>query len=140
MKLIKSQIVLSLGLIAGTGSAASAADAGDPVHGKQIYLQSCAVCHSAGLEKQSLTGQGPLLAGVIGRKAASLSNFGYSKALSASGLTWDHSTLDRFIAAPSALVPGTTMVISLASASDRADLIAFLSTLRAIAVTGNPAS
>ena len=135
MNLTKRQIVLGLGLIAGASSAARAGDAGDAVHGKQIYMQSCAVCHSAGLEKQALTGQGPLLAGVVGRKAASLSNFGYSKALVASGLTWDAATLDRFITAPSALVPGTTMVISLASAGDRADLIAFLSGLKAVALT-----
>jgi glucose/arabinose dehydrogenase len=132
MKSIKHPVVLSLGLL---GFLANKSEAADPVHGKLLYLQSCAVCHSAGLEKQPLTGQGPLLAGVVGRKAASLTNFSYSKALVASGLTWDPATLDRFITAPGALVPGTTMVISVVSPGDRADLIAFLTTLKSVDVT-----
>jgi glucose/arabinose dehydrogenase len=129
MKLIKRPATLSLAIL---GFFANRSVAADPEHGKQIYLQSCAVCHSAGLEKQALTGQGPLLAGVVGRKAASLPNFAYSKALVASGLTWDQASLDRFITSPGTLVPGTTMVISVASPGDRADLIAFLSTLKPV--------
>jgi hypothetical protein len=127
MKSTKRNVTLSLALL---GLLAKTSDAADIAHGKQLYLQSCAVCHSAGLPNQPLTGQGPLLAGVVGRKASSLPNFGYSKALSASGITWDVATLDRFIAAPAALVPGTAMVISVANDSDRADLVAFLGALK----------
>jgi glucose/arabinose dehydrogenase len=137
MKSIKRPVTLSLAIL---GFLANRSDAADPAHGKQIYLQSCAVCHSAGLEKQALTGQGPLLAGVVGRRAASLSNFAYSKALVASGLTWDPATLDRFITSPGTLVPGTTMVISVASPGDRADLIAFLSTLKPVDLSASSAS
>jgi glucose/arabinose dehydrogenase len=137
MKSIKRPVTLSLAIL---GFLANRSDAADLAHGKQIYLQSCAVCHSAGLEKQALTGQGPLLAGIVGRKAASLSNFAYSKALVASGLTWDSATLDRFITSPGTLVPGTTMVISVASPGDRADLIAFLSTLKPVDLSASSAS
>jgi glucose/arabinose dehydrogenase len=75
-------------------------------------------------------GQGPLLAGVLGRPAASLPNFGYTKALQASHLAWDAATLDRFLASPGNVVPGTAMIVSMPSPADRADLIAFLATLR----------
>jgi hypothetical protein len=128
MKPFTRQLALTIVLLAGTGMSCRAA--GDPDRGKRVYQQSCAVCHSAGLEGQPVTGQGPLLAGVVGRRAASLGNFGYSKALQASGLTWDEATLDHFLAAPGTLVPGTTMVVSLADPADRADLVAFLGTLR----------
>jgi glucose/arabinose dehydrogenase len=131
MKSFKRQLALNLTLLAGAAVACGAA--GDPDHGRPVFQQSCAVCHSAGIAGQPVTGQGPLLAGVVGRQAASLSNFGYSKALHASGLTWDTATLDRFLEAPSALVPGTAMVVSLPSATDRADLIAFLGTLKSVA-------
>ena len=46
-----------------------------------------------------------MLAGVVGRRAASLSNFGYTKALAGSGITWDPATLDQFITSPTAVVP-----------------------------------
>lgn len=48
---------------------------------------------------------------VLGRRAASLPNFGYSKALRGSGLIWDAAALDRFLTNPTTAVPGTTMVV-----------------------------
>jgi glucose/arabinose dehydrogenase len=98
-----------------------------------FFQQNCALCHATGLEARPASGQGPVLAGVVGRPAASLGNFGYSKALEASHLKWDAATLDRFLSAPGKLVPGTAMVISVANPADRGDLIAFLATLRPVA-------
>ena len=109
--------------------------AGDPARGRMLYQQSCALCHVTGLETHPVAGQGPVLAGVFGRPAASVPRFGYTKALSASHLTWDASTLDRFLAGPGLLVPGTTMAVIVANQADRGDLIAFLATLRPISQT-----
>ena len=83
------------------------------------------MCHSTG----EASAQGPGLARVVGRKAASAHGFGYSPAMRASGLTWDAATLDRFLAAPSRVVPATTMPVALPVADDRRALIAFLGTL-----------
>ena len=107
--------------------------AGDSARGAILFQQSCALCHSTGKDARPPIGQGPLLAGVIGRSAASLPNFGYTKALEASQLTWDSATLDRFLAGPGALVPGTTMAVMVANPVDRRDLIAYLATLRPVA-------
>lgn len=116
-------------------SAARAADqtpaTGDAVKGKALFQQSCVICHATGQGDRPQAGQGPSLAGVLGRPAAALTNFGYTKALAASHLVWDSATLDKFLAAPPSVVPGTAMVIPTASASDRSDLIAFLATLKA---------
>jgi cytochrome c len=68
----------------------------------------------------------PNLSGVVGRKAASLA-FNYSAALKRSGLTWDRNTLDRYLAAPSRLVPGTRMTVTLSDTQQRSALIAYLS-------------
>jgi len=114
--------------------------AGDPGRGKILFQQNCALCHSSGLPGTPPTGQGPLLAGLMGRPAASLPSFGYSKALQASHLTWDAASLDRFLSGPNALVPGTLMVITVAQPSDRADLIAFLETLRPLPLRPEPPS
>ncbi len=102
---------------------------GDPVRGKAHFQESCALCHATGPEKQATAGQGPLLAGIVGRHAASLGGFGYTAALRASALTWDIATLDRFLAGPQVLVPGTAMLASIADATDRRDIVAYLETL-----------
>jgi glucose/arabinose dehydrogenase len=110
-----------------------AAPPGDPVRGKAFFQQNCALCHAdaLGAGNAAVTRQGPSLVGVTGRRAGTAPGFSFTKALADSGLTWDAATLDRFLAAPMAAVPGTTMPIAVASAADRRDLIAYLATLSA---------
>jgi len=107
---------------------------GSAERGKILFQQNCALCHSTGLPGAPLTGQGPLLAGVMGRPAASLPNFGYTKALQASGIIWNVASVDKFLSGPGAMVPGTLMVAVVPQSADRADLIAFLGTLRPLAL------
>ncbi|HVT56279.1 MAG TPA: c-type cytochrome, partial [Xanthobacteraceae bacterium] len=107
--------------------------AADAKHGSVLFQQSCALCHATGLDAKPAAGQGPLLAGVVGRRAASLADFGYTKALEESHLTWDAATLDRFLTSPTTMVPGTNMLIPIPDPTDRADVIAFLTTLRPVA-------
>jgi len=112
------------GALALSGTWAAAGDEGDPRRGAQAFRQ-CAACHS--LEPgRHLTG--PSLAGVVGRRAGAAEDFGrYSEALASSGLTWDRGTLDRWLANPQALVPGTSMRVQpIADPDTREDLIAFL--------------
>jgi glucose/arabinose dehydrogenase/cytochrome c2 len=123
---------VALGSFLATALTAQAADSpGDPAKGKVLFQQSCALCHASTLGPggQVVSGQGPSLVGVVGRAAASLPNFNYSKALHAYGVTWDQGTLDHFLEAPSVAVPGTTMPIPVPNADSRHDIIAFLSTL-----------
>jgi cytochrome c len=92
--------------------------------GERLFLQ-CRACHALGTAQEGKVG--PPLGGSIGRKAASVPGYAYSKALTAAGLTWDDATLDRWLAQPSALVPGTSMVYGgLAKPEDRQQLIAYL--------------
>lgn len=123
---------LALGsVLVSTLTARSADTPGDPAQGKVLFQQSCALCHATTLGPggQPVSGQGPSLVGVVGRPAASLSNFNYSKALHGSGLVWDRAALDHFLEAPSAAVPGTTMPIPVPNADSRHDIIAYLATL-----------
>jgi cytochrome c len=53
-------------------------------------------------------------------------DYAYSPALKAAGIVWDETTLDRWLADPQAMVPGTKMTFSVDDAQDRADVIAFL--------------
>ena len=115
-----SAIVLAV-LVCATP--ALGADA-NPNAGKNYFHQQCALCHSA--EPGDAGGaQGPDLNGVFGRQAASDRRFGYTKALQASHLTWDAATLDRFLAAPTTVVPGSAMVVAIPKDTDRANVIAY---------------
>jgi glucose/arabinose dehydrogenase len=92
--------------------------------GKNTFHQQCALCHSA--EPGDNGGaQGPNLNGVFGRHAASDPQFGYTKALKASNLTWDAATLDRFLTSPTTVVPGSAMVVAIPKETDRANVIAY---------------
>ena len=92
--------------------------------GKTFFRGQCALCHSA--EPGDNGGaQGPNLKGVIGRHAASNSDFGYTQALKSSNLTWDAASLDSFLTSPTTVVPGSAMVIAVPKADDRQNLIAY---------------
>ncbi|MDB6090843.1 MAG: sorbosone dehydrogenase [Gammaproteobacteria bacterium] len=92
--------------------------------GRNTFRQQCALCHSA-QPGDGGGAQGPDLNGVFGRKAASNSGFGYTKALRDSKLTWDAATLDRFLASPTTVVPGSAMVVAIPKDDDRANVIAY---------------
>jgi glucose/arabinose dehydrogenase len=104
---------------------------GDAAHGKALFQQSCAICHAdaPAADGSAVVKQGPSLVDIFGRKAATGANFNYTAALTNSGLTWDAPTLDKFLAGPANLVPGTNMPITVAQGQDRQDLIAYLKTL-----------
>lgn len=111
-------------LLAGAPAFAQA----DLANGQKLFAQRCAMCHGVtAAEKKPL---GPHLAGIVGRKAASVADFKYSPGLSGFNQPWSEKTLDDFLAAPAKLAPGTTMVVGVPQAADREDLIAYLKTLK----------
>lgn len=70
---------------------------------------------------------GPSLAGVFGRRAGTVPGYRYSRALRDSGVLWNATTLDAWLADPKKFLPGTRMPFSgIRSARDRSDLIVFL--------------
>ncbi len=107
---------------------AAAVTAPSASRGESVFKMRCALCHT--VESGTGGAQGPNLRGVVGRKAAS-SDFGYSPALRRWGKTWTPRLLGRYLANPTALVPGTTMAQRVSDAQERADLVAYLGTLSA---------
>jgi len=98
--------------------------AADP--GERAF-QRCAACHS--LRADDERGPAPGLGGVIGRRAGAIGSFAYSDAMRAAGrqgLVWDEATLERFLADPEAVVPGTDMPYQGGNAAERAAVIAWL--------------
>ena len=92
-----------------------------------MAFQQCAECHSPGASD----GNGPGLKGVLGRKAGTKDGFIYSPAMKKSTVVWDDTALDNFLADPQKAQPGTTMAFpGITDPKERADLIAYLKTLR----------
>jgi cytochrome c len=96
-----------------------------PDDGQLAFNNACRTCHTV---KEGDNRLGPNLHNVIGRKAGSVPNYGYSPALKGADLVWDKATLDRFIANPDQVVSGNNMKPfgGIASAEERAMIISFL--------------
>ena len=92
--------------------------------GRQLFAQSCAACHDPGRNKA-----GPMLGGVVGRRAGTVAGFSYSGALRDAGIAWSDDNLDRWLADPRAFLPGARMPIKVPDAAARRDLISYLKSL-----------
>ena len=90
-------------------------------NGKVLFEKRCTGCHSLDKNKE-----GPRLAGVYGRKAGSVPDFSYSDELKASKITWDGTTLDKWLTNPDAVVPNNDMAFHVSNSQERADIIEFL--------------
>lgn len=97
---------------------------GDASRGQQGFRR-CAPCHSLEANRNMT---GPSLAGLWGRKAASLASFErYSDALKSSGIIWEDRSLDGWLTDPQRMVPENDMPFDgIKDARARADLLAFL--------------
>jgi cytochrome c2 len=69
---------------------------------------------------------GPMLGGVVGRKAGSASGYHYSPALMSAGLTWTTDNLDQWLADPQKFVRGARMPVRVLDAPSRHDIVAYL--------------
>ena len=96
-----------------------------PDDGQLVFNNACRTCHTL---REGDNRLGPNLHKIIGRRAGSVSDYGYSSAMKDTDLVWDKATLDRFIANPDQVVSGNKMKPygGLASTEDRAKIIAFL--------------
>jgi cytochrome c len=95
------------------------------VSGQQAFNNACRTCH---MVREGDNRLGPNLHKIVGRKAGSLPDYGFSSAMKEAGFVWDEEKLDRFIANPDEVVPGNSMKPygGLASSDDRKKIIAFL--------------
>jgi len=86
---------------------APSAMAQDAAAGEKVFAQ-CRSCHQVGPKARNVVG--PVLNGVIGRKAGSVPGYNYSDANKKSGITWDEKTFIEYIKDPRGKVPGTKMI------------------------------
>jgi cytochrome c len=100
---------------------ALAASSSQAERGRDAFEKRCAGCHA--LDRIKL---GPPLRGVYGRPAGKDPQFAYSDAVKKASLTWNDSTLDRWLADTESIIPDNDMAFRLNDPSDRANIIAYL--------------
>jgi len=97
----------------------------DAARGKELYESRCFACHSVDANRV-----GPMHQGVFDRKAGSVADYDYSPALKKSKIEWNDKTLDQWLTNPEKLIPGQRMGFQIGEAAVRADIIAYLKTLK----------
>jgi cytochrome c len=100
-----------------------AAYAGDP--GAQVF-RACVACHTLSADEGNKAG--PSLAGIFGRKIATLPGYHYSEALKQMDIVWTPETVSKmFEVGPMAYTPGTKMPEQkIGSPEERKALVDFL--------------
>ena len=115
--------VIGIAMVALAASVGAAA-AQDAAAGEKVFAK-CKICHQVG--EAAKNGVGPVLNGVVGRKAGSEEGYNYSTANKGSGLTWDDATLMQYLKNPRAMVPGTKMIFpGISNEKDIEDVIVYL--------------
>ena len=154
MKRVSSIGAISLALILAFATHASASDLEE---GELLFTEQCSICHGAIFEEEtgfrgpstvprrvqlvmgnSVTSDalhlavalpnGPPLRGIVGRLAASVEDFDYSKSILErfKGVVWSEEKLDRWITNSQAWVPGSFMFYKQPDAETRRKIILFL--------------
>jgi cytochrome c len=101
--------------------------AADAVRGEQRFKSMCGTCHTLDPAQKKI---GPHLKGIVGRKSATVEGANYSPALKATNIVWNEAALEEFLADPKKKVPGTAKLLKFGNPQDRADIIAYLATVK----------
>ncbi|WP_245313099.1 c-type cytochrome, partial [Bradyrhizobium macuxiense] len=114
---------VSIGASQAAPSDPLAAYAGDP--GAEVF-RACVACHT--LSEKDAQRAGPTLAGLYGRRIASLPGYRFSDPLKSMNIVWTPETVSKlFELGPNAYTPGTKMPEQrIGSAEDRKALTDFL--------------
>lgn len=93
--------------------------------GRALYESRCTACHAVDSNRT-----GPAHRGVVGRRAGSAADYAYSDELASSSVIWTPKRLNEWLADPEKVIPGQRMGFQIDSRRERADLIAYLQTLK----------
>src|SRR5688572_1699960 len=130
------QMMYSLSATAGivlllVGVAAAELPPNPRVKGERVFLK-CYSCHA--LDPAVINVAGPHLSRIFGRPTASLRGFAYSESMrrfARANRHWNRTLLDRYIADPQGVVPGTSMAFpGIRDARERKELLDYLATRR----------
>ena len=97
---------------------------GDLAHGEKVF-KKCSACHMIAADGKNKIG--PNLWGVIGRTAAAIDGYNYSKAMKAYAKEWTFEEMNSYLIKPQAYIKGTKMAFAgLRKEKDRASVILYM--------------
>ncbi len=102
---------------------------GNAAEGEEVF-KKCRACHDVGPDAKPKIG--PVLNGIIGRKAGTFEGFAYSpanKKAGEDGWIWTEEKILKYLENPREAMPGNRMAFAgLADEQDRQDVLAYLKT------------
>ena len=140
MIFISQYAKISIGILGVIISIGAAHAAGDADKGKVVF-KKCKVCHQIGEKAKNSTG--PVLNGVVGRKASTYPKYSYGKSMRKVreiGLVWTEENLDGWLTNPKKYLrkvldtrkAKAKMNFKLKKPADRDNVIAYLKTFSAV--------
>ena len=125
---MRPRIALAIFACVMCAAIAAAPSVDDPGRGRDAFEKRCTGCDALDKIKE-----GPPLRGVYARKAGTDPQFAYSDAMKSASVSWDDSTLDRWLADTESVIPGNDMTFRLNDPVERANIIAYLRQLSSAA-------
>jgi cytochrome c len=117
---VRTIFVAATLLVASTGLVR----AQDAAAGEKSFTV-CRACHQVGPNAKPAVG--PVLNGIVGRKAGTYEGYAYSPANKDSGIVWTPEELDKYLESPQTALPRTKMIFpGLKDEQQRKNVIAFL--------------
>ena len=116
---LRTTLTIVTGVVCAT--LAIGASGNNAERGREAFEKQCTGCHA--LDKIKV---GPPLRGIYGRNAGKDPQFAYSDAVKKTSVTWDESTLDRWLTDTDSVIPDNDMAFRLNDQTDRANIIAYL--------------
>jgi cytochrome c len=102
---------------------------GNVSNGMIVAAKHCTVCHT--FDRGGKMIFGPNMYDIYGKPSGSIEGYAYSNALASADLVWNYVNLNGFLANPETFLKGTKARFpGLKSAQDRADIIAYMQTLK----------
>lgn len=118
------KVSLVLAAVAMSAISGTALAEGDAAAGAKVF-NKCKACHT--VEEGGKHKVGPNLHNIVGGAAGAAEGYRYSKAMAASGLTWDEETLSAYLENPRKFLKGNKMSFAgLKKTADRDNVIAYL--------------
>ena len=115
----------------GMSAFTTCASAQSAENGEAVF-KVCKACHQVGPSAKNAVG--PVLNGIVDRKAGSIEGYNYSdanKEAGAGGLVWTEEKLVAYLEKPATFMPKTKMAFAgIKDEADRKDLVAYLKTLK----------
>ncbi len=103
---MRSFLIAGLLVVSAAPAMAQSASGGNAAAGEKDFV-ICRACHQIGPGAHIAVG--PVLNGVVGRKAGTYPGYNYSEANKSSGITWSPDELVSYLQNPQKVVPHTKM-------------------------------